>query len=61
VTVEAERWGVPPTRMGMPGQGEVVKVTEAEVILVAVNDQGRPVPIRPAPSSVEGPELATES
>ena len=61
VTVEAERWGVPPTRMGMPGQGEVVKVTEAEVILVAVNDQGRPVPIRPAPSSVEGPESATES
>jgi len=47
VTVEAERWGVPPTRMGMPGQGEVVKVTEAEVILVAVNDQGRPVPIHP--------------
>ena len=47
VTVEAERWGVPPTRMGMTGHGEVVKVTEAEVILVAVNDQGRPVPIRP--------------
>ena len=54
VIVEAERWGVPPTRMGMPGQGEVVKVTEAEVILVAVNDQGRPIPIRPAPSIVEG-------
>jgi acyl-CoA thioesterase YciA len=47
VTVEAERWGVPPTRMGMTGHGEVVKVTEAEVILVAVNDQGRPIPIRP--------------
>jgi len=47
VTVEAERWGVPPTRMGMTGHGELVKVTEAEVILVAVNDQGRPVPIRP--------------
>lgn len=47
VTVEAERWGVPPTRMGTPGQGEMVKVTEAEVILVAVNDRGRPVPIRP--------------
>ena len=47
VTVEAERWGVPPTRMGMTGHGEVVKVTEAEVILVAVKDQGRPVPILP--------------
>ena len=60
VTVEAERWGVPPTRIGMPGQGDVVKVTEAEVILVAVNDQGRPVPIRPALSNVEGPESANE-
>ena len=47
VIVEAERWGVPPTRMGTTGHGEVVKVTEAEVILVAVNDQGRPIPIRP--------------
>jgi acyl-CoA thioesterase YciA len=47
VTVEAERWGVPPTRMGVTGHGELVKVTEAEVILVAVNDQGRPIPIRP--------------
>ncbi len=47
VLVEAERWGVPPTAPGTPGDGEVVKVTEAEVILVAVNDQGRPVPVRP--------------
>ena len=47
VTVEAERWGVPPTRLGVTGHGEVVKVTEAEVVLVAVDDQGRPVPIRP--------------
>jgi len=37
VTVEAERWGA--------GQGEVVKVTEAEVVLVAVDGQGRPTPI----------------
>ena len=51
VTVEAERWGVPPTRMGTTGHGEVVKVTEAEVVLVAVNDQGRPVPIRPEPDN----------
>jgi len=47
VTVEAERWGVPPTRPGMTGHGEVVKVTEAEVVLVAVNDQGRPVAVKP--------------
>ncbi len=38
VSVESERWG--------GGQGERVKVTEAEVILVAVDDQGRPTPIR---------------
>jgi acyl-CoA thioesterase YciA len=41
VTVEAERWG--------GGRGERVKVTEAEVILVAVDGQGRPVPIRDEP------------
>ena len=55
VTVEAERWGVPPARMGIPGHGEVVKVTEAEVILVAVNDQGRPVPIRPEQDNRQPP------
>jgi acyl-CoA thioesterase YciA len=38
VTVEAERWGA--------GRGERVKVTEAEVVLVAVNDQGQPTPVR---------------
>jgi len=37
VSVEAERWGA--------GRGERVKVTEAEVVLVALNDQGRPTPI----------------
>lgn len=37
VTVEAERWG--------GGHGETVKVTEAEVVLVAVNEQGRPTPV----------------
>jgi acyl-CoA thioesterase YciA len=37
VTVEAERWG--------PGGGEKVKVTEAEVVLVAVDAAGRPTPI----------------
>ena len=55
VTVEAERWGVPPTRMGVAGHGEVVKVTEAEVILVAVNDQGRPIPVRPEPLAHQPP------
>ena len=38
VVVEAERWGV--------GRGERVKVTEAEVVLVAIGDGGRPVPVR---------------
>jgi acyl-CoA thioesterase YciA len=38
VTVIAERWGA--------GRGEEVKVTEAEVILVAVDENGRPRPIR---------------
>ena len=38
VTVEAERWSA--------GRGEVVKVTEAEVVLVALDDAGRPTPIR---------------
>ena len=37
VTVEAERWGA--------GRGEKVKVTEAEVVLVAVDAAGRPTPI----------------
>lgn len=37
VTVEVERWG--------GGQGEHVKVTEAEVVLVAVDDKGRPTPV----------------
>ena len=37
VSVEAERWGA--------GRGERVKVTEAEVVLVAVDESGRPTPI----------------
>jgi acyl-CoA thioesterase YciA len=47
VEVEAERWGAPPATMQAPGHGERVKVTEAEVILVAVNERGDPVPVRP--------------
>jgi acyl-CoA thioesterase YciA len=43
VPVEAERWG------GLPsgGRGDRIKVTEAEVVYVAVNAEGRPVPVRP--------------
>ena len=37
VSVEAERWGA--------GRGEKVKVTEAEVVLVAIGPDGRPVPV----------------
>ena len=44
VSVEAERWG--------GGHGERVKVTEAEVILVAVDAAGRPAPIQPDVSTV---------
>ena len=35
VSVEAERWGVSPVVSAPPGCGEVVKVTEAVVVLVA--------------------------
>ena len=42
VLVEAERWG--------SGRGERVKVTEGEVVLVAVDAAGRPIPIRPEPT-----------
>ena len=45
-SVEAERWGGPPAAVP-GGHGERVKVTEAEVVLVAVNDKGHPVSIRP--------------
>src|SRR5918996_1532210 len=47
VVVEAERWGTPPVTAGATGHGERVKVTEAEVVLVAVNEHGTPMPIRP--------------
>ena len=46
VLVEAERWGS-VAESGPIRRGERVKVTEAEVVLVAVNDLGRPIPIRP--------------
>jgi acyl-CoA thioesterase YciA len=49
VSVEAERW---PMGAGAVAGGhgpQVVKVTEAEVVLVAVNEQWKPVPIVPEP------------
>jgi acyl-CoA thioesterase YciA len=49
VLVEAERWGIPPQTAGRGGDGERIKVTEAEVVLVAVSRDGRPVPIHPEP------------
>lgn len=49
VLVEAERWSGGPAAPSAAGHGERVKVTEAEVVLVAVNDVGHPVPIRPEP------------
>jgi acyl-CoA thioesterase YciA len=49
VLVEAERWmAVTP---GGAGAAEKIKVTEAEVVLVAVNGEGRPIPIRPEPKT----------
>jgi acyl-CoA thioesterase YciA len=47
VSVEAERWG--SIQEPRAGHGERVKVTEAVVVLVAVNDQGNAVPVRPEP------------
>ena len=44
VLVEAERWG--------GGHGEEVKVTEAEVVLVAVDEHGQPTPIREDDGSI---------
>ncbi len=38
VVVEVERWGA--------GNGECVRVTEAEVVLVAVGADGHPIPVR---------------
>ena len=46
VLVEAERWGAPSGVTGGDGPVERIKVTEAEVVFVAVDAEGRPVPIR---------------
>ncbi len=48
VLVEAERWGAPsPAPRAADTPAERIKVTEAEVVFVAVNAEGHPVPIRP--------------
>lgn len=47
VSVVAERWGL--RDRSTSGRGEQVTVTEAEVVLVAVDERGRPTPIRPDP------------
>lgn len=44
VSVEAERWSVPSP--GRAAVTERIQVTQAEVVLVAVNGEGRPVPVR---------------
>ena len=49
VVVEAERWGAGPSAPRGAGHGEVVRVTQAEVVLVAVDERGRPVPVHPEP------------
>jgi acyl-CoA thioesterase YciA len=44
LTVDVE---VEVERLGIRGTKEVVRVTEAEVIYVAVGDDGKPIPINP--------------
>lgn len=45
VSVEVERWSA--------GAGEREKVTYAEVVLVAIGSNGRPIPVRPHEGAVE--------
>ena len=49
VTVEVERWGGGLAGRRGTSYGETVKVTEAEVVLVAIDEQGRSVPVKPEP------------
>ena len=51
VLVEAERWGAPSAATAA-APAERIKVTEAEVVFVAVDADGRPVPIRPDQAAV---------
>ena len=47
VLVEAERWGSPSGLTAVTAPAARIKVTEAEVVFVAVDTEGQPVPIRP--------------
>ena len=48
VLVEAERWAAPSAgARSTDSPAERIKVTEAEVVFVAVDTEGRPTPIRP--------------
>jgi acyl-CoA thioesterase YciA len=44
ITIDVE---VEVERLGIGGRKEVVKVTEAEVVYVAVNDKDEPIPVNP--------------
>jgi acyl-CoA thioesterase YciA len=44
ITVDVE---VEVERLGLGGTKEIVRVTEAEVIYVAVGDDGNPIPVKP--------------
>src|SRR6476661_74964 len=44
ITVDVE---VEAERLGLGGTKEIVRVTEAEVIYVAVGENGKPLPIKP--------------
>ena len=43
ITVDVE---VEAERLGLAGTKEIVKVTEAQVVYVAVGDDGLPIPVR---------------
>jgi acyl-CoA hydrolase len=45
ITVDVE---VEVERLGPGGTKEIVRVTEAEVVYVAVNDRGQPTPVKSA-------------
>ena len=47
VLVEAERWGTRSAVRAADTPVQRIKVTQAEVVFVAVDAEGRPVPIKP--------------
>jgi acyl-CoA thioesterase YciA len=58
VLVEAEHWGEVAAEGTAGGHGQTVKVTEAEVVLVAIGADGRPVPVRPSTSLGTSPSTS---